>query len=102
MQTSSLFINKEPTPLPISQSASLWVSPRNIKVVIYASKYSTQFSQVTYHSGIFMQDNPRLSNKISLIFASFVHLLATKPMAKWSKESGQSLGGLCVKNRAEI
>ena len=53
------------------------------------------------HSGIFIQDNPRLSNKISLIFASFVHLLATKPMAKWSKASDQSSGGLQVKNRVE-
>ncbi len=34
-----------------------------------------------------------LSNKFSLIFASFVHLLATKPMPKWSRTPGQLLGG---------
>ena len=36
------------------------------------------------------------------LFASFVHLLANKPMAKWSKASGQSSRGLWVKNRAEM
>ena len=30
-----------------------------------------------------------------------MYLLATKPMAKWSKASGQSSGGLWVENRAE-
>ena len=39
--------------------------------------------------------------KISLIFSSFVHLLANKPMAKRSKASGASAGGLWVKNRAK-
>ena len=34
--------------------------------------------------------------------AIFVYLLATKPMAKWSKASGQSSRGLWVENRAEI
>ena len=33
---------------------------------------------------------------------SFVYLLATKPINKWSKASGQSLEGLWVENRAEI
>ena len=33
---------------------------------------------------------------------SFVYLLATKPMNKWSKASGQSSKGLWVENRAEI
>ena len=60
------------------------------------------YKVLPYHSGIFVQDNPRLSNKISLIFSSFVHLLATKPMAKWSQASGQSARGLWGKNRAEI
>ena len=57
-------------------------------------------TQWDFHIG--QLDNPRLSHKISLIFASFVHLLATKPMAKGSKASGQSSGGLWVKNMAEI
>ena len=39
--------------------------------------------------------------KISLIFSSFVHLLANKPMAKRSKASGASAGGLWVKNRSK-
>ena len=39
--------------------------------------------------------------KISLIWSSFVHLLANKPMAKRSKASGASAGGLWVKNRAK-
>ena len=43
-----------------------------------------------------------LSNKVSLVFPSFVYFLATKPMAKWSKASGQSSRGLWVENRAEI
>ena len=42
------------------------------------------------------------SKQISHIFSSFAHLLATKPMAKWYKASGQSSGGLWLKNRAEI
>ena len=33
---------------------------------------------------------------------SFVYLLATKPINKWSKASGQSSKGLWVENRAEI
>ena len=52
--------------------------------------------------GFFMQDNPKLSIKFSLVFPSFVHLLATKPMVKWSMASGQSSRGVWVENKAEI
>ena len=45
---------------------------------------------------------PRLSNKISLIFGSFVHLLATKPMAKQSRASGQLSGGDWFEYRVEF
>ena len=75
-------------------------------------QYYDQNSMVDAHNWVsnntvgfsyrFYIDNPRLSKKILLIFPSFVHLLATKPMAKLSNASGQSSGGLWVKNRAEI
>ena len=48
------------------------------------------------------EDNPRLSIKFSLVFPSFMYLLATKPMVKRSRSSGQSSGGLWVENKAEI
>ena len=41
-------------------------------------------------------------DKVSLVFPSFGYLLATKPMAKWSKASGQSSGGLWDENTAEM
>ena len=43
-----------------------------------------------------------LSNNFSVIFPSFVHLLATKPMAKQSRASGQLSGGHWVEYRAEF
>ena len=43
-----------------------------------------------------------LSNNFSVIFPSFVHLLATKPMAKHSRASGQLPGGHWVEYRAEF
>ena len=41
-----------------------------------------------YHSRIFIQDNLEISNKLSFVFPSFVYLLATKPITKWSRASG--------------
>ena len=43
-----------------------------------------------------------LSNNFSVIFPSFVHLFATKPMAKHSRASGQLPGGHWVEYRAEF
>ena len=43
-----------------------------------------------------------VSNIFSVIFPSFVYLLATKPMAKWYRASEESSGGLWVENKAEI
>ena len=43
-----------------------------------------------------------LSNNFSVIFPNFVHLLATKPMAKQSRTSGQLSGGHWVEYRAEF
>jgi hypothetical protein len=43
-----------------------------------------------------------ISNKFSVIFPSFVNLLATKPMAKQSRASGQLSGGHWVEYRAEF
>ena len=43
-----------------------------------------------------------LSNNFSVIFPSFVHLLATKHMDKQSRASGQISGGHWVEYRAEI
>ena len=43
-----------------------------------------------------------LSNNFSVIFPSFVHLLAAKPMAEQSRASGQLSGGLWVEYRAEF
>ena len=43
-----------------------------------------------------------LSNNFSVIFQSFVHLLATKAMAKQSRASRQLSGGHWVEYRAEF
>ena len=43
-----------------------------------------------------------LSNNFSVIFPSFVHFLATKPMAKQSRALGQVSGGHWVEYRAEF
>ena len=46
-----------------------------------------------------------LSNNFSVIFLSFVHLLATKPMVKWSLASALASRQevhIWVENRAEI
>ena len=43
-----------------------------------------------------------LSNNFSVIFPSFVHLLATKPMTKQSRPSDQLSGGHWVGYRAEF
>ena len=41
-----------------------------------------------YHSGRFIQANPPKSKTFSYIFPSFVYLLLTKPIAKWSRAPG--------------
>ena len=43
-----------------------------------------------------------LSNNFSVIFPSFVHLLATKPMAKQSRASGTLSEGHWVEYRADF
>ena len=43
-----------------------------------------------------------LSNNFSVIFPCFVHLLASKPIAKQSRASGQLPGGHWVEYRAEF
>ena len=43
-----------------------------------------------------------LSNNFSVIFPSFVHLLATKPMAKQFRASSQLSGGHMDEYRAVI
>ena len=45
---------------------------------------------------------PHISNIFSPIFPSFVNLLSTKPMAKWSRTPGQLSGGHWVEHKAEI
>ena len=49
-----------------------------------------------------MDGKGSLSNNFSVIFPSFMHLLATKPMAKQSRTSGQLSGGHWVEYRAEF
>ncbi len=41
--------------------------------------------ELDYHSGKFIWANPKISNTFSPIFPSFVYLVSTKPMAKWSR-----------------
>ena len=43
-----------------------------------------------------------LSNNVLVIFPSFVHILATKPMSKQSRALGQVSGGHWVEFRAEF
>ena len=45
---------------------------------------------------------PKISNTFSPIFPSFVYLLSTKYMAKWSRAPGQFLGGQWVEHKAEF
>ena len=53
-----------------------------------------------YHSGNFIWANPKISNTFSPIFPSFVNSLSTKPMAKWSRATGQLSRGQWVEHKA--
>ena len=56
---------------------------------------------ISWYSGT-VDGKGGLSNNFSVIFPSFVHLLATKPMAKQSRASGQLSGGHWVEYRVEF
>ena len=55
-----------------------------------------------YHSGKFIWANPKISSSFSPIFPSFVYLVSTKPLAKWSKSPAQLSGGHWVEYKAEF
>ena len=62
--------------------------------------YAPDYVQRRRHSTEGFQPSQNIIEKWWIY--SFVYLLATKPMNKWSKASGQSSEGLWVENRAEI
>ena len=55
-----------------------------------------------YHSGKFIWANPKISSSFSPIFPSFVYLVLTKPMNKWSRTPGQVSGGHWVEHKTEF
>ena len=67
------------------------------------SKKVAAISSIARTMGFLYRTTPDLVTNFHLFFQVLcIDVLATKLMAKWSRASGQSSGGLRVDNRAEI
>ena len=64
--------------------------------------FAVKVTYILIHSGRFIWANPKISNTFSPIFPSFMYVLSTIPMTKWSIAPGQFWGGQLVEHKAEF